>query len=184
MQDVSTLLRAWNEGDPAALDRLAPIVYDELHKLAHLYMARERSSHSLQTTALVNEAYLRLVKADRVRWQDRKHFFAVAARLMRRVLVENARARASQKRGQGAHAVPLDEALVVAGGAGADIVRLDEALAALDQIDRRKAQVVELRFFGGLSVADTAEVLGIAPITVMRDWRLAKLWLLAELSQG
>jgi RNA polymerase sigma-70 factor, ECF subfamily len=183
MQDVSTLLRAWHQGDPAALEQLTPIVYDELHRIAHACLARERAGHPLQTTALVNEAYLRLVDAQRVEWHDRTHFMAVAARLMRRVLVDLARERSSQKRGADVHLVPLDEALAAPAEGATDLARLDEALTALSELDRRKAQVVELRFFGGLSVEETAEVLGVAPITVLRDWRFAKLWLLGELTR-
>jgi RNA polymerase sigma factor (TIGR02999 family) len=181
--DITELLLAWSGGDQSSLERLIPLVKAELHRLAHHYMRGERGGHVLQTTALVNEAYLRLVDASRVRWQSRAHFFAVAAQLMRRVLVDFARARDNQKRGGVVH-VPLAEALALPNEPDADIVELDRALAALAVLDARKARVVELRFFGGLGVAETAEVLGVSPETVMRDWKLAKVWLLRELSAG
>src|SRR5690349_5955724 len=185
--DVSQLLRAWSDGDRGALDRLTPIVYDELHRLARRYMKREGPGHSLQTTALVNEAYLRLVDYKRMQWQNRAHFFAVSAQLMRRILVEHAR-RQNLKRGGGVHHVSLEEAAVVGGGRAADpagdIVALDDALNALARFDPRKVQVVEMRFFGGLSVEETAEVLKISPATVRRDWSIAKLWLYRELGGG
>ncbi|HZS03722.1 MAG TPA: sigma-70 family RNA polymerase sigma factor [Blastocatellia bacterium] len=180
--EVTELLLAWREGDESALEKLTPLVYQELRRLASAYMARERPDHILQTTALVNEAYLRLVDAKQMRWQNRAHFFAVSAQLMRHILVDFARSRGHLKRGGGAQQVSLDEALVVAGGQSADLVALDDALKALATIDPRKSQVVELRFFGGLSVEETAEVLQVSPDTVMRDWRLAKIWLLHELS--
>jgi RNA polymerase sigma factor (TIGR02999 family) len=170
-EELSSLLRAWSDGDESALDRLMPLVYDELHRLAHRYMARERAGHNtLQTTALVNEAYLRLIDAAKVRWQDRAHFFAIAAKLMRRILVDFARERGYQKRGGDVRKVALDEALVVSPEPDRDLVRLDDALNALAEFDPRKAKVVELRYFGGLSVDETAEVLKIAGITVIRDW--------------
>ena len=175
--DVTVLLQAWSEGDTAALEQLVPLVYDQLHQLARHYMAFERPDHTLQTTALVNEAYLRLIDADRVSWHNRAHFFAIAATVMRRVLVEFARSRQRQKRGGDAKPVSLNEALVVS-GENADLVALDDALKALESIDSRKSRVVELRFFGGLSVEETAEVLKVSPGTVMRDWKLAKVWLL------
>ncbi len=183
--EFSSLLKAWSAGDESALEKLMPLVYDELHRLAHRYMTRERAGHNtLQTTALVNEAYLRLVDADRVRWQDRAHFFAIAAKLMRRILVDFARTRGYQKRGGNVRKVTLDEALVVSPAQDGELVRLDDALNALAEFDQRKARVVELRYFGGLSVEETAEVLKVAPITVMRDWNMAKLWLLSELQRG
>ena len=183
-QEVSSLLRAWSGGDESALDRLMPLVYDELRRLAHRYMTRERAGdHTLQTTALVNEAYLRLIDADQVQWQDRAHFFAISAKLMRRILVDFARSRGYQKRGGKVHKVALDEALLVSPEPDPDLVRLDDALTALAEFDPRKARVVELRYFGGLSVEEAAEVMKIAPITVMRDWNMAKLWLLKELKQ-
>jgi RNA polymerase sigma-70 factor (ECF subfamily) len=180
---VSQLLRAWSDGDKTALDRLTPIVYKELRSLARCYLRRERAGHSLQTTALVNEAYIRLVDYTRMKWQDRAHFFAVSAQLMRRILVEHAR-RQNLKRGGGVPHIPLDEAAVVGGARAADVVALDEAIDALAQIDARKAQVVELRFFGGLSVEETAEALSVSSVTVLRDWSTAKAWLYREMSSG
>ena len=161
MDDISALLRAWSDGDQSALDRLTPIVYDELHRLARRYMKRERPGHSLQTTALVNEAYMRLVDYERMQWQNRAHFFAVSAQLMRRILVEHAR-RHNLKRGGGVQHVSLDEAAVVGGDQDTDLVALDDAMNALARIDPRKVQVVEMRFFGGLSVEETAEVLKVS----------------------
>ena len=181
--DVSVLLRAWSGGDQTALERLTPIVYRQLHRLAGRYMRRERPGHSLQTTALVNEAYMRLVGYTRMRWQDRAHFFAVAAQVMRRILVEHAR-RHNLKRGGDVPHVALDEAALVGADADVDLVALDDAMTALARVDPRKMQVVEMRFFGGLSVEETAEVLGISPVTVKRDWRVAKAWLYRELADG
>ena len=180
-QEITQLLLAWNQGDEHALDRLMPLVHGELHRLAHRYMAGERADHTLQTTALVNEAYLRLIDSSRVRWQNRAHFFAVSAQLMRRILVDVARARAKLKRGGGATQVSLDEVMEIPREPGADLIALDDALTRLAAFDERKSKVVELRFFGGMSVEETAEVLGISPMTVMRDWGLAKVWLLREL---
>ena len=177
----TALLLAWNRGEPDALDALLPLVYEELRRLAAHYMKGERSGHTLQATALVNEAYLRLIEVQQVRWQNRAHFFAMAARLMRRILVDAARARAYQKRGGGASLLSLDEALVVPTEPGDDLVALDDALTALAAIDRRKSQVVEMRFFGGLSLDETAETLHVSRDTVKRDWNMAKLWLLREL---
>ena len=178
----TSLLLAWNRGEPDALDALVPLVYQELRRLAVRYMKRERVGHTLQTTALVNEAYLRLIEVQQVQWQNRAHFFAMAARLMRRVLVDAARSRAHQKRGGGAPVLSLDEALVVSAEPGKELVALDEALIALAAVDSRKAQVVEMRFFGGLNIDETAEALHISRDTVKRDWAFAKLWLLRELS--
>jgi RNA polymerase sigma-70 factor, ECF subfamily len=177
--DVSTILRAWTDGDQSALEKLTPIVYDELRRLARYYMSGERTGHSLQTTALVNEAYLRLTDYKRMRWQNRAHFFAVSAQLMRRILVDHAR-RHNLKRGAGVQHVSLEETAVVQ-ERSEDLVVLDEALHALARFDSRKAQVVELRFFGGLSVEETAEVLKVSPITVMRDWSAARAWLYREM---
>jgi RNA polymerase sigma factor (TIGR02999 family) len=157
-------------------------VYEELHRLAAHYMRGERAGHSLQATALVNEAYLRLIEVERIQWQGRAHFFAMAARLMRRILVDAARSRGYQKRGGGATMVSLDEALVVSNEPGQDLVALDEALTALALVDERKSQVVEMRFFGGLSLEETAEALQVSRDTVKRDWKMAKLWLLRELN--
>lgn len=179
--DISKLLRVWSEGDQSALERLTPVVYSELHRLARRYMKGERAGHSLQTTALVNEAYMRLADYKRMRWQNRAHFFAVSAQLMRRILVEHAR-RHNLKRGGGVQHVSLDEAAVVGGGRGTDLVALDDAMNALARLDPRKVQVVEMRFFGGLSVDETAEALKVSSVTVMRDWTTAKAWLYRELS--
>jgi RNA polymerase sigma factor (TIGR02999 family) len=181
--DVSTLLRAWSEGDQTALERLTPAVYEELHRLAHHYLKGERSGHSLQTTALVNEAYMRLVDFTRMQWQDRAHFFAVSARVMRRILVDHAR-RQNVKRGADLPHVSLEEGSVVGGDRTADLVALDDALNALARLDSRKVQIIEMRFFGGLSVEETAEVLKVSPGTVRRDWSIAKLWLFRELGGG
>ena len=181
--EMSALLRAWSGGDHSALDRLTPIVYKELHRLARNYMRRERPDHSLQATALVNEAYTRLLDYKRMQWQDRAHFFAVSAQLMRRILVEHAR-RHNLKRGGGVPHLSLDEAVVVGGHRSPDLVALDDAMNELARIDTRKAQVVEMRFFGGLSVEETAEVLKVSAVTVMRDWSTARAWLYRELGRG
>jgi RNA polymerase sigma factor (TIGR02999 family) len=181
--EASELLRAWSDGDQDALDRLTPIVYNELHRLARRYMRRERSGHSLQTTALVNEAYVRLVDYKRMKWQDRAHFFAVSAQLMRRILVEHAR-RHNLKRGGGVQHVSLEEAAMMGGDRALDLVALDDAMDALARLDPRKVQIIEMRFFGGLSVEETAEVLKVSPVTVMRDWGTAKAWLYRELNGG
>jgi RNA polymerase sigma factor (TIGR02999 family) len=179
--DVTDLLARWKDGDEAALQQLLPIVHDELRRVARRQMARERPHHTLQPTALVNEAYLRLVNLKQMQWQDRSHFFAMAARLMRRILVDFARSREYQKRGGGAKQVSFTEALEVADGEPADVVALDEALDALARVDERKSRVVELRFFGGLSVDETADVLNVSRETVRRDWKFAKMWLLRYL---
>jgi RNA polymerase sigma-70 factor (ECF subfamily) len=179
--DITALLEAWTEGDQAALEKLTPIVYKELHRLAGRYMKGERPGHSLQTTDLVNEAYMRLVDYKRMQWQNRAHFFAVSAQLIRRILVEHARHR-NLKRGAGIRHVSLDEVAVAGGGRSADLVALDDAMKALAEVDPRKEQVVEMRFFGGLSVEETAEVLKVSTVTVMRDWSTAKAWLYRELS--
>jgi len=182
LEEVSGLLRAWSDGDRDALDRLTPIVYAELHRLARRYMRGERPGHSLQATALVNEAYMRLVDYKGMHWQNRAHFFAVSAQLMRRILVEHARRR-NLKRGGGVPHISLDDAVVVGADRDADLVSLDEAMNTLAQFDARKARVVEMRFFGGLSVDETAEVLKVSSITVMRDWSTAKAWLYRELAR-
>ena len=179
---VTELLTAWSRGDQSALDQLIPLVYGELHRLAKRCLRRERPGHVLQTTALVNEAYLRLTGAQTVRWQNRAHFFAISAGLMRRILVDFARSRNVQKRGGEAQRVSLDEALAVAIEPDTDLVALDDALTALARLDERKSRVVEMKFFGGLSVEETAEVLKISPETVMRDWKMAKVWLLRQLN--
>ena len=179
---VTGLLVAWRGGDAGALDRLLPLVYAELRRVAHRYMRDERPNHPLQTTALVHEAYLRLIDVTRVDWQSRNHFFAVSAQMMRRILVEAARRRDAGKRGGDASHVALDEAFVPAADYGADLLALDEALEHLATLAPRKARVVELRYFAGLSVKETADVLGVSVETVMRDWRMAKLWLQRDLS--
>ena len=184
IQDVSKLLRAWRGGDETALDELMPRVHQELHRLAHLYMRRERVGHTLQTTALVNEAYVRLIDAKKVDWRDRAHFFAISSNLMRRILVDFARKRGYQKRGGKVRKVVLDQELLVSPEQDGDIQKLDETLTALSDFDPRKAKVVEMRFFGGLSVEETAEVLKVSTDTVKRDWRLAKVWLLNEMQSG
>lgn len=181
MEDVSQLLRRWSNGDEGALDALTPIVYAQLHRLARRYMKRERPDHSLQTTALIHEAYIRLVDYRRMQWQDRAHFFAVSAQVMRRILVDHAR-RHNLKRGRGVQHVGLDEAALFAPEVPIDLVALDHALHALGELAPRKAKVVELRFFGGLSVEEAAAVLDVAPITIRRDWSTAKVWLYRELT--
>jgi RNA polymerase sigma-70 factor, ECF subfamily len=181
-QHVTQLLRAWSEGDGEALAKLTPVLYKELHRMAHRYMRHERSNHTLQTTALINEAYVRLIDWKNVRWQNRAHFFGVAAGLMRRILVDFARSRSYAKRGGGVRmTVSLDEAATVSRQRAREIVALDEALHSLAVIDARKSQIVELRFFGGLSVAETAEVLSVSSRTILREWDLAKAWLNREL---
>jgi RNA polymerase sigma-70 factor (ECF subfamily) len=183
--DISALLRAWSDGDQSALKGLTPIVYGELRRLAHRYMERERPDHILQTTALVNEAYMRLVDYKRMQWQNRAHFFAVSAQVMRRILVDHARSH-NVKRGAGVQHVSLEEFDVVGGDRtadpGGDLVALDDALNALARLDPRKVQIIEMRFFGGLSVEETAEVLKVSPATVRRDWSIAKFWLYRELA--
>ena len=181
---ATKLLQAWGQGEDAALERLLPLVYQELRRIARRYMAGERAGHTLQTTALVNEAYLRLIDSRKVNWQSRAHFFAISAQLMRRILVDHARSRGYQKRGGGAQAVTLDDDLVVSPEKGRDVVALDDALKALAEVDPRKSRVVELRFFGGLSVEETAEVLKVSQDTVLRDWRLAKSWLRREMQRA
>jgi len=183
-QGVTQLLVAWTHGEQAALDQLVPLVHAELQRLAHRHMARERPGHTLQTTGLVNEVYLRLVDVNQVRWQDRVHFFAVSSQLMRRILVDFARSRRYLKRGGGAQKVTFDEALIPSPKRGQDLVLLDDALNALERVDARKSRVVELRFFGGLSVEETAEVLKVSQETILRDWKLAKAWLTREMSKA
>ena len=181
-QDVTQLLLAWGDGDQAALENLMPLVFEELRRLAHRYMRRERPDHTLQTSALVNEAYLRLVEQKGVQWQNRAQFFGIAAQLMRRILVDYARMRRYAKRGGAARSVQLDEAMIVSEERAADVVALDDALKSLAEIDPRKSQIVELRFFGGLSIEEAAEVLKVSPGTVMREWTLAKAWLRREMT--
>jgi RNA polymerase sigma factor (TIGR02999 family) len=182
--EVTQLLVAWSDGDEAALGRLAPLVNAELHRLAKRYMSREREDHLLQTSALINEAYLRLINWKEVRWQNRAHFFGVAAQMMRRILVDFARQRPRVDKDNEARHISLDEAMTVANEKEMDLVALDEALRSLAEIDERKSKTVELRFFGGLSVEETAEVIKVAPITVMREWNKAKAWLYRELSRA
>ena len=179
--NVTQLLLDWSEGDKAALDKLLPLVYEELRRLAHHYMGRERPGHTLQTTAIVNEAYLQLIDQRNVQWQNRAHFFGIAAHLMRRILAGYARSRQFAKRGGGARQVSLEKAMLVSEEQVAEMVALDDALTALAEIDQRKSQIVEMRFFAGLSIEETAEVLGVSPGTVMRDWTLAKAWLRREI---
>jgi RNA polymerase sigma-70 factor, ECF subfamily len=182
--DVTGLLKAWGLGDRAALDRLTPRVYDELRRMSRKHMRNERAGHTLQATALVNDVYLRLVDAGSVDWKDRAHFFAVCSQMMRRILVDSARARGSRKRGGGMVKVDVEAACIGAPDRDASTVALDDALNALADFDARKAQVIELRYFGGLSVEETAEVLKISPQSVMRDWKLAKAWLMREMTSA
>lgn len=181
---VTQLLLDWGNGDKAALEKLVPVVYQELRRLAAYYMRRERPGHTLQTSALVNEAYMRLVDYSQMRWQSRAHFFAVAAQAMRRILVEHARKRHFAKRGGGAVKVSFDEAAIVSQEQAADLVALDDALTSLEAMDERKARIVELRYIGGLNIEETAEVLAISAATVQREWRAAKAWLYREIKKG
>jgi RNA polymerase sigma factor (TIGR02999 family) len=180
---VSQLLRAWSDGDQQALEKLMPVVYDELHRLASHYMRGERAGHVLQTTALVHEAYIRLIDTKRMKWQNRAHFFGVSAQVMRRILVDHARQH-NTRRGAGMEHISIQTDLMAPQSKPTDLLALDDALTALASSDPRKAQVVELRFFGGLSVEETAEVLKLSPITVMRDWNTARAWLYRELSRS
>jgi len=182
-EDVTQLLLAWQAGDEGALERLIPLVHDELHQIADRCMRRERDAHTLQATGLVNEAYMRLIDAHQVQWQDRTHFLALSARVMRRVLVDYARRRNNQKRGGGVTPVTLIDALDASDERPYDVLALDDALEALRAVDARKSQVVEMRFFGGLSIEETAHALGVSAQTVMRDWNLAKKWLSRELTR-
>jgi RNA polymerase sigma factor (TIGR02999 family) len=180
--EVTRLLHAWEQGDESALQKLVPLVYEQLHTAALRYMAAERHGHTLQATALIHETYLRLVNVRQIKWQNRAHFFAICAQLMRRILVDFARSRGYQKRGGDPKRVELEEVLLVSSEPEANLVALDEALRKLAEVDKRKSQVVELRFFGGLDVKETAEVMKVSADTVMRDWKMAKVWLLRELS--
>jgi RNA polymerase sigma factor (TIGR02999 family) len=184
LETPTELLLAWGRGDTSAFDRLVPLVHDELRRRARRYMRRERPDHTLQATALVNEVYLRMIAVNQVQWQNRAHFFAIAARVMRQILVDSARSHRASQRGGGAHQVSLDEALVPTAVRHPDLVALDEALNRLESVHPRKSQVVELRYFGGLKLEEAATVLGISRDTVKRDWRFAKLWLLRELDAG
>ena len=182
--DVTQLLISWSNGDKAALDKLMPLIQEELRRLAHHYMSRERPGHTLQTTALVNEAYLRLVNRKDVHWQNRTHFFAIAATLMRSILVDHARSHAYAKRGGGVHKTELDEAMVVSKERAAEVVALDDALKQLASFDLKQSRIVELRFFGGLTIEETAEVLHLSPATIKREWSTAKAWLYHELANS
>jgi RNA polymerase sigma factor (TIGR02999 family) len=181
--EITQLLKAWASGDEQALEKLTPLVFGELRRMARRYMAGERSGHTLQTTALVNELYLRLVDCSLVNWQDRAHFFAISARLMRRILVDFSRSRGFQKRGNGAPHVSLEEGISISSSPDPSLVALDDALSALAVVDERKSRVVELKFFGGLSTQETAAVLKVSSETVVRDWKMAKVWLLREMSE-
>lgn len=180
---VTVLLRKWSEGDATALEQLTPLVYEELHRLAHQHMRRESAGHILQTSALINEAYVRLVDQPRIQWESRAHFFGIAARLMRRILVDDARKRNSAKRGGSLIQVPLDEVENLAHQQATNVVAIDEALQRLEAIDARQSQIVELRFFGGLSIDETANLLDVSPGTVMRDWTFARAWLRNEMRE-
>ena len=181
---VTALLRAWSDGDAASLDRLVPVVEAELRRRARIYMSHERKDHTLQPTAVVNEVFVRLIDANNIRWNDRAHFFGICARLMRRVLVDHARSRSYQKRGGGAQRVTLDDKALAAPAMDVDLLALDRALEALATVDERKVRVIEMRFFGGLSVEETATALHVSTDTVKRDWRIAKLWLLNAIDKG
>jgi RNA polymerase sigma factor (TIGR02999 family) len=183
-EEITGLLQAWSDGDQAALEKLVPLVYAELHRQAKRYMRREQAGHTLQTSALVNEAYLRLVDAGSVRWQNRTHFFAVSAQIMRRILIDFARAKQNLKRGGGVGHVPLDDVQAALPERPADLIALDEALTKLSALSSRQARVVELRYFGGLNEEEIAETLKLSPRTVRQDWSLARAWLYRELSQG
>ncbi|PYS56944.1 MAG: RNA polymerase subunit sigma-70 [Acidobacteria bacterium] len=182
--EVTQLLIQWSNGDKAALDKLMPLIYSELRQLARHYMSRERPGHTLQTTALVNEAYMRLVNRKGVHWQNRAHFFAIAAQLMRSILVDHARSHTYAKRGGGAHKIALDDAMAVSQQRAADVVALDDALKRLAEIDPQQSRIVEMKFFGGLTIEETAEVLGLSPATIKREWSTAKAWLYHELNRN
>ena len=182
--EVTQLLIEWSNGDKAALDRLMPLIHEELRRLAHHYMSRERPGHTLQTTALINEAYLRLVNRKNVHWQNRAHFFAIAAQCMRSILVDHARGLAYAKRGGGGTKIPLDDAMAVSREKAAEVVALDEALVTLSELDPKQSRVVELRFFGGLTIEETAEVLDLSPATIKREWMSAKAWLFNQLNRN
>jgi RNA polymerase sigma factor (TIGR02999 family) len=183
-KEVTQLLLSWNNGDEQALEKLMPLVYAELRRLARRYMGRESPGHTLQTSALINEAYMKLVDQQSVQWQNRAHFFAVAARVMRNILIDHARSHHYAKRGAGARKISLDETAVLTPERAADLVALDDALNALAVLDARKSRIIELRFFGGLSIDETAEVMKISPVTVTREWRAARAWLRREITQG
>jgi len=180
--EITQLLAEWREGNQSALDELYPLVYDELHRLARRYMSRERAGHTLQTTALINEAYVRLVDQKNVQWANRSHFFAISAQVMRHILVDHVRARGAGKRGAGAEVVSLDEALTVPAPENLDLAALDDSLTRLGELDLRKMRIVELRYFGGLSIEETAEAMACSPTTVKREWTMAKAWLFRDLT--
>jgi RNA polymerase sigma factor (TIGR02999 family) len=182
--DVTGLLHEWKQGDKHALDKLMPLVYDEMRRIAHRYMQKEHDGHTLQTTALINEAYVRLVGQQKIEWQNRSHFFAVTAQVMRHLLIDHARRQNFAKRGGGAERVALDDATMMSSERAVELIALDEALGELAQMDPRKSRVVELRYFGGLSLEETAEVLDISLMTVRRDWRAAKAWLFRRIREG
>ena len=182
-QELTHFLLAWRQGEKEALNKLIPVIYEELRRIAHSYIHGERKGHTLQTTALVNEAYLRLLDCSRVNWQNRAHFLAVSAQLMRRILIDYARSRGYQKRGGAMERITLTESQIVSEGRDPDLLELEDALQALAVVDARKCQVVELRFFGGLTAEETAEVLGVSPDTVLRDWKLARTWLAREMKK-
>jgi RNA polymerase sigma factor (TIGR02999 family) len=182
--EITELLAEWSDGNQSALDELYPLVYDELHRLARRYMSRERKGHTLQTTALINEAYVRLVDQKNVHWANRSHFFAISAQIMRRILIDHARRHAYAKRGGGAQKVSLDEAVAVTSGIGSEMIRLDEALKMLAEMDPRRSHVVELRYFGGLNNEENAGVLHVSENTVTRDWNMARAWLYQQLSES
>lgn len=182
--EVTELLTAWSGGDKAALDKLMPLIHQELRRIAHRYMSRERPGHTMQTTALVNEAYLKLVNREGVHWQNRAHFFAIASQLMRHILVDHARSHAYAKRGGGTQTISLDEAMVVSQERAAEVVALDDVLKQLAEIDPQQSRIVELRFFGGLTIEETAVVLSLSPATIKREWTSAKAWLYHELAEG
>ncbi len=181
---ITRLLAGWGRGDVAALDKLTPLIYDELHRIAHRYMRRERPGHTMQTSALINEAYIRLIDQREARWQNRAHFFAIASKLMRRILVDRARSKGYAKRGGNAQQVSLDEGMVAPGGRDTDLVALDDALKDLETVDERKCRIVDMRFFGGLSLEEIGEALEISVPTVEREWRAARAWLHRAMSPG
>lgn len=182
--DLTSLLLDWSRGNPDALNQLAPLIYDELHRMASRQLRRERNEHTLQSTALVHEVYLKLIDQDRVQWQDRNHFFAVASQMIRRILVDHARARYASKRGGGQVQLEFDESIAVPWKSDKDLLALDDAMQALAQLDQRQSRIVELRFFGGLSIEESAEVLNISPATVKRDWNVARAWLYRQLARS
>ncbi len=182
--DLTSLLLDWSRGNPDALNQLAPLIYDELHRMASRQLRRERSEHTLQSTALVHEVYLKLIDQDRVQWQDRNHFFAVASQLIRRILVDHARARYASKRGGGQVKLEFDESIALPWKSDQDLLALDDAMRSLAQFDQRQSRIVELRFFGGLSIEESAEVLNVSPATVKRDWNVARAWLYRQLARS